>query len=133
MIWIIIIAVIVIIMSKFFYDRNQQATKIVKEGGMKKKYSKLIDYLLSGDSRAKIYYESPSSITLGASSIGGTVLFILTQTFGKLTVQWKFDSPVLGNHKIEWDFPEYDDHEKMIERIANDLLKYQKNMMQNFM
>jgi len=30
---------------------------------------------------------------------------------------------------MEWDFPEYSDQKKMIERIANDLGKYQKNLM----
>jgi hypothetical protein len=53
----------------------------------------------------------------------------LTQTFGNLTVQWKLESPIFGSHNMEWDFPEYLDQEKMIERIENDLGKYQMNMM----
>jgi hypothetical protein len=133
MIWIIIIAVIVITTGKFFYDKNQQASKIVREGGMRKKYRELIGYIMEGDSRTKIFQEDSDSISLGISSMGGTTLFILIQTFGKLTVQWKVDSPVFGKHKMEWDFPEYGDQKKMIERIMNDLSKYQSNMMQNFM
>lgn len=61
--------------------------------------------------------------------MGGTTLFILTQTFGNVTVQWKVDSPVFGKHKMEWDFPEYGDQEKMMEIIANDLEKFQQNLM----
>jgi hypothetical protein len=128
MIWIIVI-IIVIITIKFFYDKSQQASKIAKEGGMRNKYRDLIGYIIESDPKTKIFREDSDSITLGVSTIGGTTLFILTQTFGKLTVQWKVDSPVFGKHKMEWDFPEYGDPEKMIARIANDLSKYQSNIM----
>ncbi|MFW6046615.1 MAG: hypothetical protein ACOCP4_02350 [Candidatus Woesearchaeota archaeon] len=128
--WIVIILIIVaFIIGKFLYDRNQQAAKITMEGGMRNKYRYLIEFFMSGDSRTKIYQETSDSITMGISNMGGTTLFILTQTFGKVTVQWKVDSPVFGKHKMEWEFPEYGDQEKMAERIANDTGKYQQNIM----
>lgn len=127
--WTVIIIVVVFIIGKFLYDRNKQASKITMEGGMRNKYRDLIEFLMSGDSRSKIFQETSDSITLGISNAGGTTLFILTQTFGKVTVQWKVDSPVFGKHKMEWDFQEYGDQEQMAERIANDTGKYQQNMM----
>lgn len=132
--WIIIILaiVVVIILAKFFSDKNRQADKIAKEGGMRRKYKTLVEHFLSGDTRAQVFRETSDSITVGLSNMGGTTLFVLTQTFGQITVQWKIDSPIFGKHKLEWDFPEYGDQHQMIERISNDLLKYQQNMMSNF-
>ncbi|MDC9721877.1 MAG: hypothetical protein PSN34_03775 [Urechidicola sp.] len=127
--WTVIIVIVVFIIGKFLYDRNKQASKITMEGGMRNKYRELIEFLMSGDSRSKIYQETSDSITLGISNMGGTTLFILTQTVGKVTVQWKVDSPVFGKHKMEWDFAEYGDQGQMAERIANDTGKYQQNMM----
>lgn len=130
--WIVIILLIVaLIIGKFFYDRNQQAAKIAKEGGMRRKYRILIEHLMSGDSRSRIFQETSDTITVGLSNMGGSTLFVLTQTFGKLTVQWKVDSPMFGKHKMEWDFPEYGDQDQMLERILNDTGKYQQNMMNN--
>lgn len=127
--WITITLVIVFIIGKFLFDKNKQASKITMEGGMRNKYHDLIGFLKAGDSRTKIFQETSDSITLGLSNTGGTTLFILTQTFGYVTVQWKIDNPIVGKHKMEWDFPEYSDQKKMTERIANDLEKYQKNLM----
>lgn len=127
--WIAIILVIVFIIGKFLFDKNSQASKINMEGGMRNKYRDLIEFLMAGDSRSKIFHETSDSIKLGLSNTGGTTLFILTQTFGYVTVQWNIDNPIFGKHKMEWDFPEYSDQKKMTERIANDLGKYQKNLM----
>lgn len=127
--WIVITIIVVGIIGKFLYDRNQQSSKIQKEGGMAHKYRTIIDILMSGDPNSKIYKILSDTVTLGVSSSGGTTLFILTQTFGKLTVQWKMDSPFFGKHNLEWDFNEYLDQDKMAERIMNDLSKYQNNVI----
>lgn len=127
--WTIVILIAVFVIGKFLYDRNMQASKVAMEGGMRNKYRHLIEYLLSGDSRAKIFHEASDSITLGISNRGGSTLFILTQTFGNVTVQWKIDNPLFGKHRLEWDFPEYGDQEAMAERIVNDTGKFQQNLM----
>lgn len=127
--FIVILLVFVFTIGKFIYDKNQQASKIAREGGMTSKYQVLIKHLMSGDSRSKVYQETSESITVGLSNVGGTTLFILTQTFSKLTVQWKVNSPVFGKHKMEWDFPEYADQDQIFNKILNDIEKYQQNMM----
>ena len=130
--WIVIILLVVVLyLVKFFYDKNQQAAKIAKEGGMRRKYQDLIEFLMSVDSRCRVLQETSESITVGLVNVGGSTLFDLTQTFGKLTVQWKVDSPIFGKHKMEWDFPEYGDQGKMHERILNDTEKYLQNLMGN--
>ena len=126
---IFIILLVVFIIGKFIYNRNQQAAKVTMEGGMRNKYRTLIEIFMAGDSRKRIFHETAHSISFGLSSIGGTTVFTLTQTFGSVNVQWKLDSPVFGKHKMEWDFPEYGDQEKMAERIANDTGQYQQNFI----
>lgn len=127
--WIIIVIVVIVIVVLFNFnsDRNAQTNKIDREGGMRKKYSELIEHLCG--SKGEVLRQSGSSITIGASSIGGSTLFILTQTFGNLTVQWKVDSPVFGKHNLEWEFPEYENQVKMIQKIESDLMQYNKKMM----
>lgn len=127
--WILIVLLIIvgIIIIKFLIDRGSQSSIIKQQGGMKNKYRELIQALMM-DPRTKIFNESPDSISLGLSNMGGTTLFILTQTFGFVTVQWKVDSPVFGKHKMEWDFPENQDQRKMVEKIENDLGDYQRRI-----
>jgi hypothetical protein len=127
--WTIIIIVLAVIVVKFLYDKNQQSTKVTKEGGMLHKYKILIDFLMGGDSRTKIMQVKSDFVSLGVSSIGGSTVFSLTQTFGKVTVEWKIENPVFGKHNLQWEFDEYLDQEKMIDKIVNDLSKYQNNVM----
>ncbi|MCC5921555.1 MAG: hypothetical protein LAT68_14120 [Cyclobacteriaceae bacterium] len=131
--WTFIAIVILILVIKFVYDKNKQADKIRLEGGMRKKYRDLVDYFMSQDPRTKILEESSDSITMGIANIGGKTLFILTQTFGEVSIQWKLESPVFGRHKLEWDFPEYADHFKIIQKIESDIGKYQQNVMNSMM
>ena len=81
------------------------------------------------DPRVRIIKETSNSIDLGMVNAGGASSFFLTQTYGNLTVQWKIQSPIYGKHEMEWDFPEYLDQQKMIERLNNDLGKYQMNVV----
>ncbi len=126
--WIVIGIVVLIIVVKFIYDSNQQQVAVQKQGGMTNKYAILISHIMAGDPRTKITRITGDSVDIVLSTVGGATAFFLTQTFGKLTVQWKVQSPIYGNHKLEWDFPEFLDQEKMIERITNDVEKYQMNV-----
>jgi hypothetical protein len=127
--WTIIILIIAGILIKFLYDMNKQKTHVARQGGMQHKYRRLFELIKSGDSRTKIYKDTGDQVTLGISNLGGTTLFIITQTFGCVTIQWKVDSPVFGKHKLEWEFDEYLDQNKMMEKITNDLTHYQINVM----
>lgn len=128
--WIVIILVVLgIIAVKFFYDIDKQKQHVAKQGGMQHKYRELIEYIKDADSRTKIYNDTGDRVTLGISNLGGTTLFTITQTFGRVTVQWKVDSPSFGKHSLEWEFDEFLDQKKMILKINNDLTKYQSNVM----
>ena len=131
--WWIIIVIVVIAIVKFARDSAKQADAVVKQGGMRKKYRILVEYLLSGDSRARVVQESATFLNIGVSSPGGKTAFWLQQTFGALTVQWRIESPIFGKHKLEWRFNEFADQYDMIRRIVNDVEQYQNNLMQRFM
>lgn len=127
--WFVIIVIVLFIIGKFLYDRETQASKIQKEGGMRNKYKSLLEFLMASDG-TKIFEEKVDSITVGVSGSSGAVLFTLTQTFGNVNVQWKIvNNPIFGNHKLEWSFQEYGDQNQMIDRIMNDTMKYQSNVM----
>jgi len=127
--WTFIIIIIVLIIVKFLYDKNQQRVQIGRQGGMTNKYRTLIDNLMSGHSNTKIFQETADSLSLGVSGAGGITIFRLVQTFGNITIRWKMNSPLFGKHKLKWEFPEYMDQDQMFVQITIDLAKYQENAM----
>ena len=127
--WTLIIAIVIFIVIKFAYDSSKQSIKVAKEGGIKHKYRELIHEMMGDDPSIRIFHQSNTSITLGKSSPGGKTVFHLAQTFGKVTIQWKTESPFYGNHQLEWDFPEYGDQQSMARVMENDLLAYQTNVL----
>lgn len=124
-----IILLVVFIIGKFLFDTLNQNTQIKKQGGMKTKYQKLISILMSESSNAKIFEEKPYSITFGISNMAGTTGFILTQTYGKVNIQWKVDNPVYGNHQLEWVFNEDSCQENMSLRIHEDTANYTQKIL----
>lgn len=127
--WIIIILVVIVLIVFFLFDsdRKKQIQRIDSEGGMRKKYAFLIDYLCG--SQGSILRQSGSSIVLGATSIGGSTLFTLIQTFGSLTIKWEVNSPVFGKHSLEWEFPENEDQETIFTKIGIDIERYNRDRL----
>ena len=123
---------VVIIIIHFAHDSHEQKTKVTKEGGMRNKYSTLVDYLLSIHPDAKVMNESGTAIMVGVRGASGSTTFDIVQTFGTVTIQYKVNNIVMGNHKLEWSFPEYDDQEKMIETMEHDIAAYNANVMSKF-
>lgn len=131
--WLVIIAVIVtIIVFKFVNDSNKQANAVAKQGGMRIKYRTLINYILSSDPKCRIIQETSTFISVGVSGISGSTVFLIQQTYGTVTIQYKVKSHVFGNHQLEWRFDEFEDQEKMIDKITHDINIYNSNIMQNF-
>lgn len=131
--WIIIVAIIVIILIKFISDSNRQAKVVIKQGGMRVKYKTLVMYFLQSSPNAQIVQENSTFINVGIVSSGYKMAFFITQTYGTVTIEWKMESQILGKHRLEWQFDEFMDQEKMIEKIENDLEIYQNNMIQKYM
>lgn len=131
--WIIILALVAFVIFKFAVDVNKQAGAVIKQGGMRKKYSILIDYLLNANQGTRIFTETSTFITLGITGLGGSTIFNIQQTFGTVSIEWKAENHAFGKHSLKWNFNEFLDQKKMIEKIENDLGIYQSNLMQRFM
>lgn len=130
--WIVLLAVIAWILIKFFSDWNKQGEHVKQEGGMRTKYKTLVDYVLSGRNDCHIVQETATFIRVGSSSAGGSTFFDISQTFGKVTIQWISKSVLLGNDKLEWEFGEYDDQKEMIKKINHDIEIHVKSKLSRF-
>lgn len=130
--WIIIIGVILFVIIKFASDNNKQANAVAKQGGMRNKYRTLVDFALAGHQHSHIVREDGTSITVGCGSPGGSTYFDIVQTFGTVSIKWRSTSIVMGNHKLEWQFDEFMDQEKMIDKINHDIEVYMTNVLQKY-
>ena len=128
--WVFIIAIILYVMFRFFRDIEKQKRKIETEGGMRVKYNTLVNYFLTGHQNCKVHQETADSILIGAISYGGQTSFELVQTFGSITIVWRSESPLFGKHKLEWQFPEYTNQEKIINQINSELEDYHADNLQ---
>ena len=121
-----IIILLVLFVGKFIIDSFKQSNEMKAQGGIKKKYAKLIQMLLDADPRIKIIQESSTFINVGISGPAGAQSYLLQQTFGMLTVRIVVkNNPLLGNLTIERTFPEDMDQEE----IMKELIKAQQEEM----
>ena len=75
---------------------------MTEQGGMKVKYSVLINLLLGGDSRAKIYSETSNSMVLGIEVLGGYTKFEILQAFDTI-IHMTAETSVFGKSKLKWN------------------------------
>lgn len=119
--WYIIIFIIGLVIIKFIRDTSIEKNKVSASGGIRKKYSRVIDLLLQGDSRTKVFHQDSLSIKLGLVVTGASSVFVLTQNYGELLVECYFKSNIYGDYKLEWHFKESANQEKMYEKICLDI------------
>lgn len=117
----VIIAIVLLLIFKFILDSYKQRIKVVNEGGMQKKYSTIVDWLLNSHQHAKIFNETTTSIMIGVSSGSGLVTFDLNQTYGTVTFLYNVNS-IAGKPNLEFNFYEYEDQNKMIKKMENDII-----------
>lgn len=130
--WWIIIVIIAFVAFKFILDSNAQSNAVAKQGGMRKKYSILVDYFLAGDKKCRIVKESSTFIRVGAANPAASTYFDIVQTYGTVTIQWISKSIPLGKHKLEWQFNEFADQHEMIRKIEHDVETYMGNVISKF-
>lgn len=130
--WWIIIAVIAIVAFKFIMDSKTQSNAVAKQGGMKKKYSILVEYFLTGNENCRIIQEKSTFIRIGATNPAASTYFDIAQTYGTVTIQWISRSIPLGNHKLEWRFNEFANQHEMIHQIEHDIETYMGNVLSKF-
>lgn len=130
--WWFIIAIVAFIAFKFILDSNAQSNAVAKQGGMRKKNSVLVDHFLAGNEHCRIVQENSTFIRVGAANPAASTYFDIAQTYGTVTIQWISKSIPLGNHKLEWQFNEFEDQHQMIRKIEHDVEVYMGNVLSKF-
>lgn len=129
MILVVIIIIIVIILAfKMGSTSGKVVGSVSSQGGMRVKYSKLLENILAGHNDSRIFVETRTYIRAGVSNYGGTTLFHIQQsTNNKVIIQYEVkNNPAIPPFQLEWIFPDDMDQDEMMVVMANDL---QKKMM----
>lgn len=129
MIWTILIAIIGFIITRFLLDRKKQNEKLIKEGGVRNKYSKLIE-LLEDNSKPTVFQSDLDTYLFGWITPNADSRFRIMQTFGSVTIKWQLVGRVVFetiNLSKEWKFQETAEQEKMAEIIAADIKEVMDN------
>ena len=131
MIWVIIVVVIVFIAFKIGSTSGQVVGSVNNCGGMRVKYARLLENILSGHKDSKVFVETRTYLRAGVSNYGGTTLFHIQQSTGnKVIIQYEVkDNPAVPAFQLEWVFPDDMDQDEMMVVISNDI---QKKMVSYF-
>lgn len=131
MIWIIIVAIIVFIAFKIGSTSGQVVGSVNNSGGMRVKYARLLENILSGHKDSKVFVETRTYLRAGVSNYGGTTLLHIQQSTGnKVIIQYEVkDNPAVPAFQLEWVFPDDMDQDEMMVVISNDI---QKKMVSYF-
>ena len=131
MIWVIIVAVIVFIAFKIGSTSGQVVGSVNNSGGMRVKYARLLENILSGHKDSKVFVETRTYLRAGVSNYGGTTLFHIQQSTGnKVIIQYEVkDNPAVPAFQLEWVFHDDMDQDEMMVVISNDI---QKKMVSYF-
>ena len=130
--WILLLVIVGWMAFKFFGDWNEQGNHVVAEGGMKTKYRKIVEWVLNGRSDCRVIQEDRTFIRVGSSSAGGSTFFDISQTFGNVTIQWISNSALFGKDELEWTFNEYEDQDKIIAKIKEDIQLHMTKKLKSF-
>lgn len=127
--WIFILIIIGgFLIYKFGKNTGEAVGSVRADGGMRLKYSKLLNHILEGHNDCKIITETRTYIRAGVSNYGGTTMFHIQQCPNH-TVMIDYDvsnNPVLGKFSLRFTFPDDMDQDLMMEQIG---LGVQKKMM----
>lgn len=122
--FIIIAIIVVAIIVKFAFSSAKQSREIKSQGGIRNKYSTIIDYILSCDPNTKIFKETNTLVSVGASGIAGSQIFYIQAAFETVTIQMEVkNNPLFGDMQLHWSFPENMEQEEMIKVMFRDIEK----------
>lgn len=133
---IIIIILIIVGLSFFSFAKDSiaETDKIVKEGGIYNKYKTLIDNFIDTETGMgmKVIQKTNKYMCVGMVNSSGSIAFHFQHTFNKLNVTFEMKNIFLGNHKLEWDFPETMPQTDMMMHIENRTRQYMDNVTSQF-
>jgi hypothetical protein len=124
--------IVAFIIVRFIIDMIKQSIEMKTQGGVRQKYSKIVDFVLNSHPDSKIFHQDNTSVVVGVQGIAGSQVFYITKSFGVVIIQMKVrNNPLCGNMEREWKFPENMDQEKIIEQIAVDTKRDMEIIIKN--
>lgn len=127
--WIVILIIIgAIFIFKFGKRTDETVGRVSSDGGMRLKYSKLLNHILQGHKDCKVLLETRTYIRAGVSNYGGTTMFHIQQCPNN-TVMIDYDvsnNPVVPDFSLRFTFPDTMNQDEMMEQIG---LGVQRKMM----
>lgn len=127
--WIILIIIIgIVVIYRFGKRTGETVGRVASDGGMRLKYSKLLNNILQGHQDCKILAETRTYIRAGVSNYGGSTIFHIQQCPNN-TVIIDYDvsnNPVIPNFSLRFTFPDTMDQDEMMDQIG---LGVQRKMM----
>lgn len=124
--------IVAFIIVRFIIDMIKQSIEMKTQGGVRQKYSKIVDFVLSSHPDSKIFHKDNTSVVVGVQGIAGSQVFYITKSFGVVIIQMKVrNNPLWGNMEREWKFPENMDQEKIIEQITVDTKRDMEIIIKN--
>ena len=129
---IFLIIIIVIVVVHFAKDSYNESEKVAKEGGIRTKYKMLIDNFADPSSGMHIIKETNKYISLGMTNSAGSINFNFQHTFNQIDVTFEMNNVFVGNHKLNWSFPETMDQNEMIYQIETRTKQYIDNVTSKF-
>ena len=132
MIVILILAIVMIIAAFYFGSATGEVVENVSSnGGMRVRYSKLLENILGGHKDCQIFGETRTYIRVGVSNYGGTTLYHIQQTTGhQVIINYEVkNNPVVPSFQLQWVFSDSMDQDAMMTVMSVDI---QKKMMTMF-
>ena len=129
---IFLILIVIFIVIHFAKDSYNESEKVVKESGIRTKYKTLIDNFADPSSGMKILKETNKYICVGMTNSSGSISFHFQHTFRQIDVTFEMNNMFVGNHKLEWSFPESMNQQEMIEQIETRIRQYMDNVTSKF-
>ena len=124
MAWIIILAIIGIVLFYFFRDRDKMLeSKVDNQGGMRRKYSLIIDNLTS-EPEAVVSKVTRDFIQISCEKRTTATYFNITEDFDGVEIVWEARLGTMGNHKKRWRFPNNISQEQILTKMSEDMNDY---------
>lgn len=128
----IIGSIVAFIIVRFIIDMIKLSIEMKTQGGVRQKYSKIVDFVLNSHPDSKIFHQDNTSVVVGVQGIAGSQVFYITKSFEVVIIQMKVrNNPLCGNMEREWKFPENMDQEKIIEQITVDTKRDMEIIIKN--
>lgn len=120
MLWVILIIIGIAVVYNFGKKTGETVSRVSSDGGMRLKYSKLLNHILQGHKDCKVLAETRTYIRAGVSNYGGSTVFHIQQCPNN-TVMIDYDvskNPAIPDFSLRFTFPDTMDQDEMMQQIG---------------